>query len=746
MLAVPEFRRLWIALSLSSFGDWLGLLALTSLAATIAGGDYTKANLAIAGVYILRLAPAVIFGPLAGVVADRLDRRTTMVVADLARFALFLSIPIVGTLWWLLVATFLIEVAAMFWIPAKEASVPNIVPRENLESANQLSLMATYGSAPVAAAAFALLSLLTGILDNAVPFLEAKPVDLALWFDAFTFLVSALTIRSLRSIPRAERAGAGSTSTTRTLVEGWRFVSRTPVVRGLVVGMLGAFAAGGAVVGLARTYVGDLEAGDPGYAVLFAAVFVGLASGMALGPRLVGGFSRRRLFGLAICSAGVFLGLLGLVPNMVMAVLFTVALGACAGVAWVTGYTLLGLEVADEVRGRTFAFVQTMLRIVLVAVLAVAPLVAAAIGRHTLEFTEARSLTYGGAGLTYVLAALLALTLGVVSYRQMDDRRGVPLVADLLAAVRGEPLRGPGSVTGGYFVAFEGGEGAGKSTQVRLLEEWLIDQGHEVVLTREPGATPLGRRLRELLLDPATGSIAPRAEALLYAADRAEHVQTLITPALERGAIVVTDRYSDSSVAYQGAGRDLPADDIARISRWATRGLVPDLTVVLDIPPEVGLSRGETPADRLEAEPLEFHHRVRQRFLDLAGRHPRRYLVVDATQPPEVVGAQIRERLASVLPNATAPARTSSSPREPRLAMADATVVIPTPAVRHERSAELADEDATTVLPRIPGRDGRPREGRPRDDQPRDDHRIADRPGAGQVNGDVTVKLPWDHR
>jgi dTMP kinase len=656
VLRIPAFRRLWTALALSSFGDWLGLLALTSLATQLAGGSYAQANLAIAGVFILRLAPAVFFGPFAGVVADRLDRRWTMVTCDIARGLLFISIPIVGSLWWLLAATFLIEVAAMFWIPAKEATVPNLVPRSRLESANQISLMATYGSAPVAALVFAALSLLTGMLDNVVGALEANPVDLALLVNAVTFLFSALTIWRLRDIPSASLTQAEGERPTvwRTITEGWRFLLVTPVVRGLVVGMLGAFAAGGAVVGLARTYVGDLGGGDPGYGVLFGAVFLGMAAGLALGPRLFAQFSRRRLFGLSIVGAGMSLSLLALVPNLVMAALFTISLGAWAGVAWVTGYTLLGLEVSDELRGRTFAFVQTMVRITLIAVLAIAPLVAAGIGRHSIEFTESRSLTYNGAAITYFVAAVLAIALGVASFRQMDDRRGVPLLADLKAAVRGEtmelPLPSSVTTSPGFFLVLEGGEGAGKSTQLSMLADWLTAKGHEVVLTREPGATPLGERLRELLLDPATEGLSPRAEALLYAADRAQHVDTVIRPALERGAIVVSDRYVDSSVAYQGAGRSLAPAEVTRISSWATGGLVPNLTVVLDVDPAVGLERSGGPADRLEAEPMEFHRRVREAFLSAAAHTPKRYLVVDASFPVEEVSARLRERLEDAIP------------------------------------------------------------------------------------------------
>lgn len=582
VLRLPAFRKLWTALSLSSFGDWLGLLALTALAPKLASDGYAAANIAISGVFVLRLAPAIVIGPFAGVVADRLDRRWTMVICDLARFALFASIPLVGTLWWLLVATFLIEAASLIWIPAKEATVPNLVPRERLETANQLSLFTTYGSAPVAAAVFSGLALLTGVLDNAIPGVDE--VYLALFFNAATFLVSALTIVSLREIPG--RVGAGRADKQPgiwpTLVEGWKFVGTTKVVRGLIAGMLGAFAAGGAVIGLARTFVHDLGGGEPGYGLLFGTVFLGLAGGMFLGPRMVPDFSRRRLIGLSITGAGLSLALLALIPNMVAAVIITLVIGAWAGVAWVTGYTLLGLEVADELRGRTFAFVQTMVRLVLVLVLVVAPLMAAAFGPHQIEVTDAMVLTYNGAAITMLVFGLVAAALGVASYRQMDDRSGVALVADLVAAYRREPIGVPRAPMppSGFFVALEGGEGVGKSTQAELLATWLRDKGHEVVVTFEPGATPLGQRLRALLLDQpadqaAAPTVSPRAEALLFAADRAEHMARVIAPALARGDVVITDRFIDSSIAYQGAGRALDVADIARLSRWATQERAP---------------------------------------------------------------------------------------------------------------------------------------------------------------------------
>ncbi|SEP27969.1 dTMP kinase [Trujillonella endophytica] len=203
----------------------------------------------------------------------------------------------------------------------------------------------------------------------------------------------------------------------------------------------------------------------------------------------------------------------------------------------------------------------------------------------------------------------------------------------------------------GLFLAFEGGEGAGKSTQVRLLTEELAGRGRAVRATFEPGDTPAGTVVRQLLLDRADLALSPRAEALLYAADRAQHVDAVLRPALAAGEVVVTDRYVDSSLAYQGAGRAIPREEVAALSRWATGGLVPDLTVLLDLPPVTGLARarGRAAADRMEAESLEFHERVRATFRELAAAEPHRYLVLDATLPADDLAAAIRARVAALL-------------------------------------------------------------------------------------------------
>ncbi|MGJ0389025.1 dTMP kinase [Microbacterium sp. CGR1] len=203
----------------------------------------------------------------------------------------------------------------------------------------------------------------------------------------------------------------------------------------------------------------------------------------------------------------------------------------------------------------------------------------------------------------------------------------------------------------GVWITLEGGDGSGKTTQAELLGEWLRDAGRAVVRTREPGGSEVGQLIRDIVLHHR-GDIAPRAEALLYAADRAHHVATVVRPALARGEVVLQDRYLDSSVAYQGAGRVLDGDEVRNLSLWAAEGALPDLTVLLDLDPDsarVRLDSADKPFDRLEAEKTEFHARVRESFLALAAAEPERFLVVDASATPEAIAAQIRERVAALV-------------------------------------------------------------------------------------------------
>ena len=647
VLAIRPFRKLWNSMVFSSLGDWLGLLATTAMAQQLSGGDYAKANFAIAGVFISRLLPAVFLGPLAGVIADKLDRRKLMVVCDILRTGLYISIPIFHNYFWLYTATILVECVTLFWSPAKEASVPNLVPREKLESANQVSLLAAYGTAPIAALLFTFLSLFTSAFVALIPNFNATAVDIALYVNAASFAFAAFTIWNLKEIPKGAAAKhAADTGILKSLLEGWKSVSGSKIIRGLVLGMVGAFVAAGAVIGLARTFVGDLGGGEAAYGVLFGAVFTGLAAGIAFGPKVFAQFSRRRLFGASLTTAGLFLVGLAAIPNLVLAVFTVIALGAFSGICWVTGFTMLGMEVADDVRGRTFAFVQSLIRVVLVAVLAIAPLIAAAVGQHTFKFQNTQ-LSYNGASVTILIAGLFAAFIGALSYHQMKDRPNVSLFSDISNAIKGELGSITGAPTKGVFIVFEGGEGIGKTTQAKLLKAWLEQEGERVVLSREPGGSDLGIEIRKILLSHSTGEISPRAEALLYAADRAHHVFSVIRPALAAGEVVISDRYFDSSIAYQGAGRVLEPGEVARISRWATESLFPTLTIIIDLPAEIGLGRLKS-KDRLESQPLAFHERVRQEFLQLSLLDPERYFIVDGSKSIEDIHSAIITRVSEI--------------------------------------------------------------------------------------------------
>ncbi|MCK9920863.1 dTMP kinase [Frankia sp. AgPm24] len=664
VLRIPAFRRMWIQLSLSSLGDWMGLLATTALVTQLQQ-SFSGQAYAVGSLLIVRLMPAMVLGPLAGALADRLDRRLTMVVTDVIRFGLFASIPIIGTLQWLLIASFLVEAVTLVWAPAKDASVPHLVPRERLAAANTLSLIMTYGTAPLAAAIFTLLATISRTLGPSVSFFRDSSVDLALYFNAATFLGSAIVIWGLPGIGRAERPETPGTEVgfLASITEGWRFVGHDRLVRGLVVGILGGFAGAGCVIALGRLYVEILGGGDSAYGVLFGAVFIGLAGGMAAGPKLLGDYSRTRLFGVCVTGAGITLIVVAVIPNLVIACILVVAVGAFAGVAWVTGYTLLQAEVSDELRGRTFALVQSLVRIDLLLVLAAAPGLVGLIGSHGIHLFG--KVTVRADGVTVVLlgGGLLAVTVGLFAYRQMDDRAGVAVWPELWDALRGRrpvPVRPRHS---GLFISVEGIEGAGRTTQIALLRSWLGEHGREVVATTGTGATETGAGLRALLFDPAH-RLHARTEALLAAADRAEQVARVIEPALARGAVVLTDQYVDASIAFADPDRGVEAAELALLAQWATRALIPDLTVLLDLPADVAVARDATPATHTAAHPsvprqgtpaeaeagradadrvdLAQHQRIRAVLRQRAQQASSRYLVVNANRPAEEIQAEIR--------------------------------------------------------------------------------------------------------
>lgn len=666
LLRIRPFRRLWLVLGLSSLGDWLGLLASAIFASAQVTGSGAK-GVAFGSVVAVRMLPALVLGPMAGVVADRWDRRYTMVVCDLTRFVMFASIP--GStlfthdpkivLGWTGVATFVIEAMQMAWGPAKDAAVPNLLPRARLESANQLTLATTYGVTPVLAGlTLASLTTIVNTIHKTTGRSPFDPTHIGLYFDALTFLATALTVFfGIKEISgRAGIRPAKKPSLWREFVAGWAYVGRTPLVRGLVLGILGAFAGAGVVVGTAQFYARSLGGGDSTFYILFAIIFVGLGVGIVAGPRLVGALSRRRWFALSIMLAAGSVATLAFAWHLVIAVFFALGVGVGAGMAFLAGTTLLGTEVGDEVRGRVFAFIQTGTQVTLLLTISLSSVV--------VGYGSSRQLLGVPVSTTRILlfgAGLFGVVIGFGALRQMDDKRGVPLLADVLGSIRGRPLSlGDHQVSrAGIFVVVEGGDGAGKTTHAGRLAEALRAEGYEVLLTREPGATEIGAQIRSLLLGGGPSGVTARAEALLYAADRAHHVATVIRPALQRGAVVVSERYVDSSLAYQEAGRTLPVDEVAWLAGWATGGLRPDLVVLLDVDPSEGLRRATGRAPEL-AEPdgaaLHFAERVRYAFLDLSAKDPKRYLVLDASRPVEAVAEMIADRVRGLLPALPPPA------------------------------------------------------------------------------------------
>ena len=366
--------------------------------------------------------PSLLFGPLAGVLADRFDRRKVMVTCDLTKFVLLLSIPFVGQLWWLLVVTLLLELCTMFWIPAKDAAVPNLLRSPaQMESAAQLSLLVTYGVAVVGGAGLFALVSKVGPLFGAD---QATTVYAALCVNGFAFLVSALVVYF--AIPEisgrateAERRHAPP-SMLFLLRDGYTFVVRTPLVRGLVVGIVGAFTAGGAVIATAKLYASSLGGGDAAYSILFASVFAGLAAGMAAGPVLARQVPHRRLFGSAIIGAGVSLVVVAVAVHLFMAIAAVLCVGAFAGVAFLTGLTVIGTEVADGIRGRVNAFVQSLVRLVLLGAMSVVPVVVGVVATRTVTVGDTALLVDG---TRFVLAGggVLAAVVGVVARRQMTE-------------------------------------------------------------------------------------------------------------------------------------------------------------------------------------------------------------------------------------------------------------------------------------------------------------------------------------
>ncbi|MGW5352563.1 dTMP kinase [Streptomyces sp. NPDC004031] len=678
LLRIPPLRKLWNAQMTGAVADRLGLLVLIWLTVQAAagvgafGGGYRGVAFATAAVFAARLVAtllfgAVLLGPLSAATTEGgpLDRRWTMIGADGVRLALFIIAPLWVT-WtpgkayvWLLATVFVTGAAERLWAVAKDGAAPVLLPPpgdtsvrpapDHLATLHRLDLRTSFVALPAAAAAMVVITLVNTLIATGINWFDLHQVALSSYVAAGLFS-SSIAVLSALELP------SGTAARPRSPLEGLRLPKgpagaengRTGVLPLLVLSTAAVAGAVAAAVSVAVLHGAALGFGPTGFALLVLVLTAGTVAGIRLAPRVLPGLSRRRLLPLAIGLTGIALLLTGLVPDPTTMLLLALLAGLTAGVSANIGHTLVELEAEESRRARTTEHLQAVARAALGVAAICAPLLAAAIGPHRID-NGRFTFDHAGAAYTLMLVGALLLPVAALVLGKTDDRRGVPLRRDLREALRGaDPATAPAAT--GFFIAVEGGDGAGKSTQVEALASWIRAKGHEVVVTREPGATAVGKRLRSILLDVSSGGISHRTEALLYAADRAEHIDTVVRPALERGAVVISDRYIDSAVAYQGAGRDLAPTEIARINRWATEGLVPHLTVLLDVTPEIARERFTEAPDRLESEPPEFHQRVRAGFLTLAAADPGRYLVLDAGQDPEAVTTLIRHRLDELLP------------------------------------------------------------------------------------------------
>ncbi|AHH93713.1 hypothetical protein GCM10010174_23780 [Kutzneria viridogrisea] len=403
VLAIPAFRRLWTSAYLCCVGDWLSLLGLSSLLATLTPSAELR-SFALSGVVATQLLPGLLLAPLAGWLADRFDRRLVMVLADLVRCGLFLSVAVVGTTSWLLVANFAIGACSMVWIPAKDSSIPTVLHRpEQVEAASQLSLVTTYGLALLTGAGlFSVLSALGPVLGVHDGGLGIASVLVVL--NGLLYLSSALILARLPEV--SGRFAAPARQPSGMVREGLRYMSRTRLVQGLVVGIVGAIAGAGTVLAVARPYANSLHGGEAAFGTLVIAVFSGLALGVWLAPALARRLPHHRLFGVAILAAGTALLAVAAAPHLWFALAAVGVVGACAGVAFLTGLTIIGSRVEDSVRGRVNAFVQAVVKIVLFGATTLVP----------------AAVTLAGTRTPMLVAGVLAGLAGVWAYRLMSDR------------------------------------------------------------------------------------------------------------------------------------------------------------------------------------------------------------------------------------------------------------------------------------------------------------------------------------
>ncbi len=638
LLTNRSFTRLLAAMTISSLGDWVGFVAVTSLV-TRTSGSTAAAGLAIGAVMTARMLPAILFGPIAGALVDRVDRKQIMIVADLGRGAMYLSMAFVHELWAIFALSFAIECLSLLWTPARDASLPNLVPRRQLANANSIGLVSTYATLPLGAAVFAILAGFSDFVAGPLPYLGNNPESLPLALDACTFVFSAVMVSAIAFPPQLSSGVHGRFDLSRVwrdIVDGLNFIREDSVASAMTAGIVIAFAAVGAVLAVGPIFVTvTVGASASGWGVVVVAFGVGMALGMAGMTQVRKFFELDDVFVWALISASGALFMLAAMPTLSLVSVIAVWLGAFCGLAWVSGYTLLQENVSDEFRGRTFASLTTLSRLGLFLSLTLFPILSTVYGDRDFHIGR-QPFDLSGTRMALWTAGGLALVAGLNTRRLLGRHRlSRPEPLDLVPKLKRPPASG-------LFVAFEGVEGAGKGTQIRLLEGYLRAAGHEVVVTREPGGTELGERVREILLDPGTGKLDARSEALLFAAARAQTVTSVIRPALAEGKIVVCDRYVDSSLAYQGWARGLGEHDVLTLNVWGTQGLFPDVVILLNVDPERGLLRSTEAPDRLELEGQDFHAKVSEAYLKIAEEHPERFVVIDGDRSEAEISVEVR--------------------------------------------------------------------------------------------------------
>ena len=375
VFGTKAYFRLWLAQVISSTGDWIGLIAILAIAARVSNNSGAAVSL----VMLARVVPGFFLATIGGVIIDRFDRRLVMVFADVGRAALLILLPFVNTLLALVLISFALEIFTLLWGPAKDASVPNLVNTDQLASANTLSLVASFGTFPFAAVIFSLLAALAAWLGgfNTLHSLQVDQEALALFFDAGTFLLSAAIVFTL-PIPRG-RASAETklqlSETVRDIKEGLAYIRHEPRVRGVIVGLGLGLIGGGAMIPLGPVFAQQGIGGDAAtFGVLMSALGFGAAAGVILLLFVQNKIPRETVFDFAVMGTGIFLMIAATLSALFPAALAVALLGACAGTSYVTGFTVLQETVQDEMRGRIFATLYTVIRMCLLIALVISPL------------------------------------------------------------------------------------------------------------------------------------------------------------------------------------------------------------------------------------------------------------------------------------------------------------------------------------------------------------------------------------